>query len=149
MGKPQINAWSGWCWKIPPQRCPATRTQTMHGGSSLSRLNSPPPLASPLASPLQDGTASSRSGSERPRSQLDEPRTVASKEVRVLGESPAASSVGRLTETQRLSDAAFRCRIVCNAQVLKNRRFSKILNPSSRRIWCLNLGFETPNSNTR
>ena len=74
------------------------RTQTMRVGSSPSRLNSPPPLASPLASPLQDGTASGRSGSERPISQLDEPRPVASKEVRVMGESTAPSSIGRLTE---------------------------------------------------
>ena len=123
-GKPQINAYGGWCWKTPPHRCPAMRTQTMHGGSSPSRLNSPPPLASPLASPLappnQDRTASSRSGSERPRSQLDEPRPVTSKEVPVLGEIPAASVAGNRNVSSNAQLRRTRCGICVNPRVLNS-----------------------------
>ena len=46
---------------------------------------------------------SGRSGSERPRSQLHEPRLVASKEVPVLGEIPAASIARIQTSLQKRS----------------------------------------------
>ena len=49
------------------------------------------------------GTASGRSASERPRSQLDEPRPVTSKELPVLGEIPAASVAGNQTSLQTRS----------------------------------------------
>ena len=47
----------------------------------------------PMAAPMARG----HSGSESPSSLLNEPRSVATKEVRVLGESPAPSSIGLWT----------------------------------------------------
>ena len=71
---------------------------------------------------------SGRSGSERPRSQLHEHRLVASKEVPVLGEIPAASIAGNQTSLQKRS---------CDNSLRNLRVNPRVLNSSQNhvRIW--------------